>query len=444
MTLIGTLPAESGGSLCLSMAAALVMHYCGLSEEASWNYILDLAVDYPAAWIRLAVIEALYQGRYKPVSVSQILAIWQRRNKPLCHFGREFESIITVPLQHLPRTPSQLYFQAPADRLPRRTLTSTLKSLWATRLDQPVPSSPVPPFNPISPINPTPAPPDRPQSTPQPLSLSQSAPSASPIAAPPAPQPQPENSREIAPTSISTGDELGQDAVAATGFLEVADSHPLANTGEGTETLVAPGGTQAVTSASLPAIGPNPGIEAATDRKPNAKPDVSPEITPDLPPNPVSGITPGTALGTTSGITPETTPENTLEITQTGEVSAQAAPDRPNPVPTPANAVVLTLEPPIEATDPGTVALDPPNAETPAPASALQPAMEVDSPDRPLVSPAATIAEAHPTSLVGTTLLYPPPARRTTTPPLPIHRFSPLQDSTGFAQKLRALAFTSH
>jgi len=392
MTLIGTLPAESGGSLCLSMAAALLMHYCGLSEETAWDYILDLAVDYPAAWIRLAVIEALYQGRYKTVSVSQILAIWQRRNKPLCHFGREFESIITVPLQNLPRTPPQIQFQATADRLPRRTLNSTLKSLWATRLDQPVPSSPVRPFNPISPLNSAPAPIDRLQSAPQPLGFS------------------------------------------------------MANTGEGTETVVAPGGTQDVTSASTLAIGPNPGIEAATEitleAQPNVEvqPDLNPAIAPDIPPNSLSGITPGTASGTISDIKPATTQENTLETTQNEEISAQKAPDLAHLAPTPEPALVLTLEPSIEATDPGSVALAPPQAKTPA----LQPATEVDNPDRPLASPAATIAEVPPSGLAGTGLVYPPPARRATTPPLPIHRFSPLQDSTGFAQKLRALASTSY
>ncbi|NJR40159.1 MAG: hypothetical protein HC781_16720 [Leptolyngbyaceae cyanobacterium CSU_1_4] len=49
---------------------------------------------YPSDWIRLAVVEALYQGRYKAVSVEQILNLWQRRGKPLHHFNRDFERII--------------------------------------------------------------------------------------------------------------------------------------------------------------------------------------------------------------------------------------------------------------------------------------------------------------------------------------------------------------
>lgn len=45
-------------------------------------------------WVSQAITEALYQGRYKLVSVEHILQIWQRRGQPLRHFNREFESII--------------------------------------------------------------------------------------------------------------------------------------------------------------------------------------------------------------------------------------------------------------------------------------------------------------------------------------------------------------
>lgn len=45
-------------------------------------------------WISHAITEALYQGRYKLVSVEQILRLWQRRGHPIRHFNREFETII--------------------------------------------------------------------------------------------------------------------------------------------------------------------------------------------------------------------------------------------------------------------------------------------------------------------------------------------------------------
>jgi hypothetical protein len=50
--------------------------------------------QFNAAWVSQAITEALYQGRYKLVSVDHILQLWQRRGHPLCHFNREFESII--------------------------------------------------------------------------------------------------------------------------------------------------------------------------------------------------------------------------------------------------------------------------------------------------------------------------------------------------------------
>lgn len=49
---------------------------------------------YPVQWLCSAVIEALYQGRYKAISVEQILTLWKRRGQPLLHFNHEFERII--------------------------------------------------------------------------------------------------------------------------------------------------------------------------------------------------------------------------------------------------------------------------------------------------------------------------------------------------------------
>ncbi|MGK7878420.1 MAG: hypothetical protein AB4426_35495 [Xenococcaceae cyanobacterium] len=50
--------------------------------------------NYQAIWVRLAVVEALYQGRYKAVSVEQILSSWFRRGNPTYHFNHEFERLI--------------------------------------------------------------------------------------------------------------------------------------------------------------------------------------------------------------------------------------------------------------------------------------------------------------------------------------------------------------
>jgi hypothetical protein len=49
---------------------------------------------YPVKWVRLAVVEALYQGRYKVISVEHILSLWLRRGRPMFHFTYEFERLI--------------------------------------------------------------------------------------------------------------------------------------------------------------------------------------------------------------------------------------------------------------------------------------------------------------------------------------------------------------
>lgn len=49
-------------------------------------------------WIRSAVLEALYQGRYKAFSVEQILQGWKRRGHPIRHFNSEFERIVLGPI----------------------------------------------------------------------------------------------------------------------------------------------------------------------------------------------------------------------------------------------------------------------------------------------------------------------------------------------------------
>ena len=53
---------------------------------------------YEPHWIRLAAIEALYQGRYKVISVEQILTLWHRRGQPAPHFTSDFERLISRKL----------------------------------------------------------------------------------------------------------------------------------------------------------------------------------------------------------------------------------------------------------------------------------------------------------------------------------------------------------
>lgn len=76
-------------------ATALITQYsfdlAGHTAASLMSYWLS---QHPPEWLRLAIIEALYQGRYKAISIEQILNLWQRRGQPVCHFNHEFERII--------------------------------------------------------------------------------------------------------------------------------------------------------------------------------------------------------------------------------------------------------------------------------------------------------------------------------------------------------------
>jgi hypothetical protein len=80
---------------CANLAIALLIHYSfDLSGYSASELVHRWRKQYPADWLHLAVIEALYQGRYKGISVQQILAFWLRRGQVIYHFNMEFERLI--------------------------------------------------------------------------------------------------------------------------------------------------------------------------------------------------------------------------------------------------------------------------------------------------------------------------------------------------------------
>ncbi len=79
----------------LNLAALLLIHYSfDLSGYSASELVNRWQTQYPVNWLHLAVIEALYQGRYKAFSVQQILTFWQRRGQAIFHFNMEFERLI--------------------------------------------------------------------------------------------------------------------------------------------------------------------------------------------------------------------------------------------------------------------------------------------------------------------------------------------------------------
>ncbi|MEH2332924.1 hypothetical protein [Nostoc sp.] len=88
--MLTTLPDTSA-----NLAIALLINYSFDLGGYSANELVERwQTQYPLNWLHLAVIEALYQGRYKAVSVQQILVFWQRRDQATYHFNMEFERMI--------------------------------------------------------------------------------------------------------------------------------------------------------------------------------------------------------------------------------------------------------------------------------------------------------------------------------------------------------------
>ena len=74
----------------------ILKNYSFESNNLPYEKVLDSWLQrFPLNWVNLAVVESLHQGRYKVVSVEQILTLWQRRGKPSYHFNHDFERLVS-------------------------------------------------------------------------------------------------------------------------------------------------------------------------------------------------------------------------------------------------------------------------------------------------------------------------------------------------------------
>jgi hypothetical protein len=85
-----------------ALSAALLAYYAseGTRLSVRVKLLARWLKHYPETWVRAALIESIYQGRYKTVSVEQVLERWQRRGQPVCHFNSEFARLVC---QNIPR-----------------------------------------------------------------------------------------------------------------------------------------------------------------------------------------------------------------------------------------------------------------------------------------------------------------------------------------------------
>jgi hypothetical protein len=114
--------------LAISSAIALLSHYgFELRGYTAQELVYLWLKNYQPHWVRLGVIEALYQGRYKAISVEQILSVWARRGQPTYRFTHEFERLISrkLPQNLTARFDPTLIDQRQEQSLPILTPSST-------------------------------------------------------------------------------------------------------------------------------------------------------------------------------------------------------------------------------------------------------------------------------------------------------------------------------
>lgn len=98
--------ADLSEDFAIAQTLALLTRYAFDLRGCTIEKLLEEWLEkYQPNWLRLATIEALYLGRYKVVSVEQILHLWQRLGNPNCHFNHEFERLIC---RKLPRYLTEL------------------------------------------------------------------------------------------------------------------------------------------------------------------------------------------------------------------------------------------------------------------------------------------------------------------------------------------------
>lgn len=100
-----------------NLAIGLLTHYSfDLGGYSASELVNRWRKDYAVNWLRLAIIEALYQGRYKAISVQQILTLWHRRGQATYHFNMEFENLICSKLpEDLTAAPNVSAFLPPSN-----------------------------------------------------------------------------------------------------------------------------------------------------------------------------------------------------------------------------------------------------------------------------------------------------------------------------------------
>jgi hypothetical protein len=81
-----------------NVVVALILRYgFDLGEQSALSMVRSWSCKYDPSFLSLAVVESLHLGRYKAVSIEQVLNGWQRRGEPIPHFSEEFADMVSGP-----------------------------------------------------------------------------------------------------------------------------------------------------------------------------------------------------------------------------------------------------------------------------------------------------------------------------------------------------------
>ncbi len=79
-----------------NVMVALITHYgFDLGGRSARAIVRSWRSKYDPSFLPLAVVESLHLGRYKAVSIEQVLNGWQRRGEPIEHFSPEFAEMVS-------------------------------------------------------------------------------------------------------------------------------------------------------------------------------------------------------------------------------------------------------------------------------------------------------------------------------------------------------------
>ncbi|MEB3161301.1 MAG: hypothetical protein VKL20_07560 [Synechocystis sp.] len=85
--------------LNIAQAIAVLKNYGFDLKGQDLGQLLENWVDhFSSAWVRLAVLESLYEGRYQSISVDHLLTFWEQRGEPHANFPQEFERLVLYKL----------------------------------------------------------------------------------------------------------------------------------------------------------------------------------------------------------------------------------------------------------------------------------------------------------------------------------------------------------